>query len=290
MISDYRCFFCAVRSFERLLEKENIPAQVKARFILDMTDLYHKCHDKLCAPEFSRDLHHILRNYTGNPDPYKAEKQHSNDMAFDLAPAMQEKIDLSPDPFITAMRIAIAGNVIDFAANHNFDLKQTIEKSLTSHFAIDHSEKLRSAVKEAGSILYLGDNAGEIVFDKLFIRTLGHNNITFAVRGMPAINDATIEDAIYSGMNEVTRVITSGYDAPSTIIEKSSDEFREYFYKADLIISKGQGNLEGLYDLDDERIFFLMLVKCDVISEFLKTEKNSIVVFNSSYLKGTSSI
>ncbi len=285
IISDYRCFFCAVRSFEKLLEKENIPTTAKNSFIIDMIDLYKKHHDKLSAPEFSRDLHHILKGYTKNSDPYRLEKKQSNDLVLAIASEMQDTITRSSDPFMTALRLAIAGNVIDFAANIQFNLKETVNKALESEFAIDHSEHMRSAVKKADSILYLGDNAGEIVFDKLFIKTMNHKNVTFAVRGMPVINDVTFEDAEYTGMSEVARVISNGYDAPSTIIERSSDEFRDHFHKADLVIAKGQGNLEGLFSLNDERVFFLLLVKCDVISEFLNVEKKSIVVFNSSHLK-----
>lgn len=285
MISDYRCFFCLARSFERLLEKESISAQAKNSFTLDMMNLCRTQQDKLSTPGFARDLHCILKSYTNNPDPYKMEKMQSNILALEMVSEMQEIINQSSDPFITALRLAIAGNVIDFAANQSFNLKNTISKSLTSGFGIDHSERLRSAVVNADSILYLGDNAGEIVFDKLFIKTLNRKNVTFAVRGMPVINDATIEDADYTGMREVAKVVSNGYDAPSTIIDKSSEEFRNCFYSAGLIIAKGQGNLEGLYSLNDKRIFFLLLVKCDVISEFLKVDKNSMVVYNSSFLK-----
>jgi uncharacterized protein with ATP-grasp and redox domains len=199
---------------------------------------------------------------------------------------MEEIIKQSSDPFITALRLAIAGNVIDFAASQNFNLENTISRSLKSDFAIDHSELLRRAINNADSILYLGDNAGEIVFDKLFIQAMNHKRIIYAVRGMPVINDATMEDADYIGMKEVAKVISNGYDAPSTIVDKSSDEFKSYFYSAGLIIAKGQGNLEGLLHLNDKRIFFLLMVKCNVMAEFLKVEKDSFVAFNASILNG----
>jgi len=284
MISDYRCFFCLARSFEKLLEKEPISVEAKNNFTMDMINLYIDHHDQLITPEFARDLHRILKGYTKNIDPYKAEKRQSNIQALDLLAEMQYIIEKSSDPFNTAMRLAIAGNVIDFAASQSFNLNNTIDKALISDFAIDHSEQLRSALKNAGSVLYLGDNAGEIVFDKLFIKTIGHKSVTFVVRGMPVINDATIEDAGYIGMNEVAKVISNGYDAPATIIDKSSEEFRNYFYSARLIIAKGQGNLEGLLHLNDKRIFFLLMVKCNVMAEFLKVEKDSFVVFNASIL------
>lgn len=284
MISDYRCFFCLARSFEKLLEKETLSAQLKNRFTLDMINLYLTQQDKLSTPGFSRDLHCILKGYTNNQDPYRMEKRQSNNQALDKVPELQNIINQSADPFSVALRLAIAGNIIDYAANQSFNIDNTVSRCLISDFAIDHSEHLRSALENADSVLYLGDNAGEIVFDKLFIRTMNHRNVTFVVRGMPVINDATLEDADCMGMREVARVISNGYDAPSTIIDKSSEEFRDYFYSASLIISKGQGNLEGLLSLNDRRIFFLLMVKCDVMAEFLKVEKGSFVVFNASVL------
>jgi uncharacterized protein with ATP-grasp and redox domains len=282
MISDYRCFFCLAKSFEKLLQKEPISSQSKNSFTLDMANLYISRHEKVSSPEFARDLHRILRSYSNNNDPYKTAKRQSNIQALEMLPEMKDIIKQSSDPFITALRLAIAGNVIDFAANQDFNLKNTISKSLTSGFAIDHSEQLRREVNNANSILYLGDNAGEIVFDKLFIQTMNHKRIIYAVRGMPVINDATMEDADYIGMKEVAKVIPNGYDAPSTIIDKSSEEFKSYFYSSSLIIAKGQGNLEGLLPLNDKRIFSLLMVKCDVMAEFLKVEKDSFVVFNAS--------
>jgi damage-control phosphatase, subfamily I len=284
MLSDYRCFFCLVKSFEKLLEKESISTQAKNNFTLDMINLYKTHQEKISSPEFARNLYWILKGYTNNHDPYKAEKRKSNIQALEMLPEMEDIIKQSSDPFITALRLSIAGNVIDFAANQTFNLEDTISKSLKSGFAIDHSEQLRRAVNNTDPILYLGDNAGEIVFDKLFIQTMNHKRITYAVRGMPVINDATIEDADYIGMKEVAKVISNGYDAPSTIVDKSSDEFKSYFYSAGLIIAKGQGNLEGLLHLNDKRIFFLLMVKCDVMAEFLKVEKDSFIVYNASIL------
>ncbi len=285
MASDYRCFYCLARSAESLLEKTSMPAEKKKSFTLDLIDLYLEWQEKELTPDFSRDMYRILRGYSGIDDPYKEEKHISNLQALELVPKLEEIIRQSADPFVTAIRLAIAGNVIDFAVHQSFDLEATIGKALTDPFAADHTEELKSAVKKASSILYLGDNAGEIVFDKLFIRTMNHKNVTFAVRGMPIINDATLEDAHFTGMHEVARVISNEYDAPSTLPEKSGREFREHFRKADLIISKGQGNLEGLYKSDDKRIFFILLVKCNVIADLLRVEKNSLVTFNSSYLK-----
>ena len=152
-------------------------------------------------------------------------------------------------------------------------------------FAVDHSAKLREELKKAGKVLYIGDNAGEIVFDKLFIREIAHHDLTYSVRGAPVINDATMEDAEYTGLTSMVKVISSEYDAPSTILEKSGEEFRTHFEKADVIISKGQGNLEGLIGESDPRIFFLLMVKCEVMAEFMNTETGSYVVWNPGLVR-----
>ena len=282
MISDHRCFFCFTKAFEKLLAKEDIPNQAKNSFTRDMIALYQNKWDELYSPEFSRELHNILRSYTHNPDPYKEEKRLNNDQAMNLIVESEKLVNQSDDSFQTALRIAIAGNIIDFAANDNFNILLTIDKALNSGFAIDHSKQLKKELEKARSVLYLGDNAGEIVFDKLFIETIQHPNLTYVVRGGPVINDATMEDAEYIGMKNIARVISSEYDAPSTIIHKSGKLFREYFSDADLILSKGQGNLEGLLPLNDKRIFFLLIVKCNVIAELLKVNKDSLIVYNSS--------
>jgi uncharacterized protein with ATP-grasp and redox domains len=282
MLSDHRCFFCSVKAFEKLLEKESISDNAKKKFTLDMIRLYQKRGSELIAPLYSRELHNILRGYTNNPDPYKSEKKETNDQALRMVPESETLIRQSSDPFRTALRLAIAGNIIDFAADDNFNLQSTVDKALNTEFAIDHSEQLIKALKNAHSVLYLGDNAGEIVFDRLFIETINHTNLIYVVRGAPVINDATMEDAEYTGMCKVAKVISNEYDAPSTIINRSGKLFQHYFSHADLIISKGQGNLEGLLNLDDDRIFFLLMVKCNVMAEFLKVMKDSMVVYNPS--------
>jgi len=286
MISDYRCFYCFTRAFERLISRDGISAEAKDSFTRDMVKLYAENWGKHNSPLFARELHSLLRAYTGVIDPYKQEKKLYNDIALGLQPDMKRLLSRSRDPFNTALRLSIAGNIIDFAVNDTFNLHATIDRVLKSRFAIDHSVLLKKALDSARSVLYLGDNAGEIVFDKLFIETIGHPGLVYAVRGAPVINDATLEDAEYVGMSETARVVSNGFDAPSTVVSESSLEFRKLFNEADLIISKGQGNLEGLMDLNDKRIFFLLMVKCNVMAEFIKVEKDSFVVFNPAGFEG----
>ena len=280
MISDYRCFFCFARAFGKLLEKENLTIEDKNCFTHDMAVLYNKEGDGFSAPVFSRDLHTILKQYTNNPDPYKEAKRRSNDLILGMYPDLKAQILQSENPYEKALRFAIAGNIIDFAVSRDFDMQATIDKVLNSDFAIDHSKELKQAISNANTVLYLGDNSGEIVFDKLFIESLMHPNLFYAVRGAPVINDVTMDDAKYIGMGKVANVISNGYDAPSTILEHCSTEFRDIFDRADVIISKGQGNLEGLLGKTGKEVYFLLMVKCDVIAELLSVPVNSFVAYN----------
>lgn len=280
MISDYRCIYCLIKSYGNRLSKSEIPQEAKERFTREMLSVLNDKWYGITAPECARDIQGIYRSVINDSDPYREIKRVSNDTVLDMYDELEGLIRNSPDPFTTALKLAIAGNIIDFAVHDECDLHGTIENVLKSGFAIDHSPQLRERLQASDKVLYIGDNAGEIVFDKLLVTLIDHPGLVYAVRGAPAINDATMEDAEYVGMTAVTRVITSGYDAPTTILARSGDEFRRYFEEADLIISKGQGNLEGLIGEMDPRIFFLLMTKCDVIAEYLGVARGSCVVYN----------
>jgi uncharacterized protein with ATP-grasp and redox domains len=269
-----------MRSYGNRLEKADIPAETKGVFTRKLLNVLDEKWFTISAPDCAREIQILYRSLISDPDPFKEAKKVSNDTALGMYPDLADRVRNSKDPFLTALKLAIAGNIIDFAVHDSCDLPGTIEGVLASDFSVDHSGYLREALRKAGRVLYIGDNAGEIVFDKLFIRELAHPGLTYAVRGGPAINDATMEDAVYTGMTSVARVISSGHDASTTVLEKSGDEFRKYYHEADLIISKGQGNLEGLIGEADRRIFFLLMVKCDVIAEYLKVPGGSYVVYN----------
>jgi damage-control phosphatase, subfamily I len=278
MISDYRCFYCFARAFEELLVKENFSPYNKNSFTHEFAALYARKGSNCSAPEFLREAHAILRKYNNDADPFVKEKKKSNDLVLKMYPELKSMILKSEDPFNTALRLAIAGNIIDFGVSSTFDLKATIDKVLKTGFAIDHSAQLKEAISKAQTVLYLGDNAGEIVFDKLLIEHIMHPNLYYAVRGKAVINDATIEDAKYIGMDVVADVISNGDDAPSTILKYCSPEFNDLFERADLIISKGQGNMEGLMGKTKKTVYYLLMAKCDFIANALMVKKGDFVV------------
>lgn len=218
-------------------------------------------------PALAKRIHQRLRELTGNPDPYRAAKVRANCMALELLPELSARIKADPDPFELAVRFAAAGNIIDLAVKTGRDepdIKAAIESAATEPFAGD-LDCFHSAVAAADRVLYLADNAGEIVFDRLLIEQLPVKRVTVAVRGAPVINDATRADALAAGLDQIAEIIDNGSDAPGTVLEDCSSEFRAVFENADLIISKGQGNFETL-DSSDRNIFFLLKIKCPVVA------------------------
>ena len=243
-----------------------------------MFGLFNHGKNGFSIPKMSRELHVLLKQHSNDPDPYQEQKKQSNDLVLNMYPELKDLVFHSTNYFDTALRLAIAGNIIDYGISNSFDLLSTIDKVLNSKFAIDDSLELKQALSEAKTVLYLGDNCGELVFDKLFIETIIHPNLIYAVRDEPVINDVTLDDARYVGMDRVANLVSNGYDAPSTLLEHCSSEFLEVFNRADVIISKGQGNLEGLLGKTDKEVYFLLMVKCEVIADALGVKKGDFVV------------
>ena len=218
-------------------------------------------------PVVGQRIHRRLRELTDVKDPYRAVKDQGNRMALALLPDLEASVAKARDPMDMALRLALAGNVIDMGVNSSVspaDLAVAVGQAMTA--SIQGSlEEFRKAADEAHTILFLADNAGEIVFDRLLIAQLGPERVTVAVRGGPVINDATLADAEAVGLTGMVRVIDNGSDAPGTLLHDCSETFRRHFESADLIIAKGQGNFETLSQ-EVCTIFFLFKVKCPVIA------------------------
>ncbi|MBN2272931.1 MAG: DUF89 family protein [Bacteroidales bacterium] len=273
------CVSCFLVQADRMLEKHRIRNDVAKdiilRFRLFVDD--HK-DNNLTAPEASCFLHRLIKKASGTNDLYKKEKKHYNKLLLNLEEDIRRVIHNSENPFQTALRYALAGNIIDFGPPGQFDVFKALSSAVSKDPAIDHSGLLQKALKKAAKVLYLGDNAGEIVLDKLLVETIRHPNLKYAVRGGNIINDITMEDARAVGMTELTTVISNGYSAPSTLVNRCSQAFRKIYSEADLIISKGQGNLEGLIDETGKKIFFLLMIKCNVMAKITGANQGDVVI------------
>ena len=234
-------------------------------------------------PEMAQTIHRKIREYMGQDDPYRLIKDRFNRMALELYPTLQEWVEESNNPTETVVRLAIAGNVIDFGVNSQLSenqVRRSVMHALSTSLDADVDEFWR-AVCDADRILYLTDNAGEIVFDRLLIERMPPGKVTVGVRGFPVINDATMTDAEDTGLAELAEVIENGSDAPGTILADCSEAFLERFENADLIVAKGQGNYETLSDVN-KNIYFLLKAKCPVIAADIGCQVGSLVMQRSA--------
>jgi len=230
-------------------------------------------------PAMGQGLHRLIRELAGNDDPYREVKQRFNALALRMYPRLRRLVEEADDPFGTAARLAIAGNVIDSGIDNQLDdagVEEAVRHALSAPLRGDPAA-LQEAVASSRDILYLADNAGEIVFDRLLIEQMPLEKVTVAVRGRPVLNDATIEDAEAAGLTALVKVIDNGSDAPGTILEDCSDAFRRRFRRADLVVAKGQGNYETLSDAG-RGVFFVLKAKCPVIARDLGCEVGSLVL------------
>lgn len=273
----YDCIPCAIGSLITLFKKGLVSHAKQEETMRALLDYLSKIDYNQSPPKLGREMHRIIRNVLNNPDPYYDIKQQFNLLMLDYYPDLKKLVDEADDPFQMALRLAIAGNVIDFGPNQPFDINKTLEQAKSIVLTIDDSNSLQKSIDRSNTLLYLGDNAGEIVMDRIFLETIQHPNAYFAVRGAPIINDATIEDAKMVGINKITHIISNGDDAPGTVLENTSADFRNIFNKADLIISKGQGNYEGLNGCR-KNIYFILMAKCEHVANHLGVRKGDFLV------------
>lgn len=210
-------------------------------------------------PAMAQRIHRRLREMTGVTDPYRETKDWQNRIVMELIPALWAEVEAANDSLLMAARLAIAGNIIDVGSNENFtevDVRQALKQALVEPF-FGEELRFREAVAQAKSILYIADNAGEIVIDRLLVDQLLPREITFVVRGSPILNDVTMIDAITVGLDQVVTVIDNGSDAPGTILTDCNKALRDRFSTVDLIIAKGQGNFETLSNESGEYFFLV---------------------------------
>lgn len=218
-------------------------------------------------PVIARHLAELVYAKTGCGDLYKMDKHEANNKVLQILPMLREmledeRIKKQGDPLAFALELAIIGNYIDRGVELEVDWESELQNA---SLGIDYQtlESFRKKIKRQSRVLVLGDNCGEIVLDKLLVEELQRlgANVTYAVRSRPVINDATMEDAEYVGMTQLCHVIESGVDTPGTVLERCSEDFIGQMDRADVILSKGQGNFESL-EGRKKGIFCAFKVKC----------------------------
>ncbi|MCK4563599.1 MAG: DUF89 family protein [Verrucomicrobia bacterium] len=274
------CIPCFVRQAYDALRQVTDDEELMHRALRRVLEASSEFEMNLSPPEMARTIHRIIREETGATDPYATIKAESTAVALRLAESARPVINGADDPFKMALRFSIAGNIMDFALTSKWDrmnLSTFLDDTRLHILDNDAVEQLRTAVKNARSILFLGDNAGETVFDRLLIEQMPQAKVVYAVKGAPIINDATMADAVAAGLDEMAELIDNGSDAPGTLLPLCSPDFKNRFFETELIIAKGQANYETLSE-SDRPIFFLTQVKCPVIGRDLGKPVGSWVV------------
>jgi damage-control phosphatase, subfamily I len=222
----------------------------------------------LTPPQMGERIYGMVSRLSGNPDPFREQKEQQNSSALAQLEWLRGTVASSDDPLLMAVRLAIAGNIVDPGAQESFDLEKSVMEAVSGEAHLDAYPDLSASLDGADSVLYLADNSGEIVFDRVLVETikdLYDVDMKLAVRGVPIINDVTEKEARDVGLDRLCRIVSSGSRMPGTFLPETTGEFREIFFSSDVVISKGQGNWETLEDTDRE-VFFLFQVKCPVVS------------------------
>jgi len=269
----------AMEAARHATKDENLQMRILKNVLLAST----KIDLHLPPPFLAQEFHRIIRRTSGKTDPYRIAKDRLTALAMNMLPDLETDVREAQDQLSAATRMAIAGNIIDLGANGDLDASSIWNAVLHARIAPLHGDplELHRTADAANSILYLADNAAELVFDRLLIESLGPERTTVVVRGSPVLDDATMTDARAVGLIGWVDVIDNGSDAPGTILADCHGSFRRRFERADMVIAKGQGNWESLSGVQRE-IFFLLKAKCPVIAQDLGCRMGSLVLKKSA--------
>lgn len=270
------CYPCILNQTLAACRALNIPEDIQKDVFSSALEILSNADPEIPPVELTANVHAVIKRKTSIEDLYKKQKEQSTAAALSLYDPAKEMIQQSQDPFETAVRLSIAGNIIDFGISRTFDLPTEMQRVLNQPFAINDLDELRTELGKADEILYLADNAGETVFDRLLIETIG-KKVKYAVKSHPILNDALVEDAEKAGIDGVAKIVTSGVDSPGTILSRASDSFLDIYHHADLIISKGQGNFEALSN-QKENIFFILQAKCETLTRTIGVPVGGLIV------------
>lgn len=289
------CVPCIIKQITNTLKISSCSDKISRKVIFRVLKKLENIDYNL-SPAANSDIAYIVfREVTGIKDPYYDLKRRYNRLALKIYPELEKVVDSAEDRLYTAVKIAVSGNVIDFGIDikkaNTIDLNKIIGDLSKMTLAIDSYNRFKESLENSTNILYIADNAGEIVFDKIFIKELVKLNkkVVLTVKSDPIINDATMEDAVEANFYSLARVIETGNGCIGINMNDSSDTFLEEFQKADLIIGKGHGNFETL-DETDANIFFLLRAKCENVAKELGVRCLDVVFTESKKRAGKSSM
>ena len=281
MFIDEACVSCIINQSIKVAEALHADKDLQFRLITTVEKMSKDFSYTNTPPEIAADVYEKMAQIADKTDIYDEVKEHSTQKALSFVPFLEKKLQNTQEKLLTATKIAVAGNVIDLAAEVEFDLEEELEKIFHTEFALNDFENLQARLAEARRVIVLGDNVGEHIFDKLFLQTLKELypqiHYSYFVRGNPIINDVTMKEAEAAGFSSVCQLINSGVNTPGFTYSRASTEAKKLFDEADIVISKGMGNYECLSPSHRKDICFLLKIKCGVVANSLGKEVGDIV-------------
>lgn len=281
MTIDKECIGCIINQSVRVADAIGASPDLKDKLISHVQTLSKDFSFKHNPPEIASYVYEDMAKIANKKDLYDQVKALSTKKALSFVPLLKEKLSSSNNKLLTATKIAVAGNVIDLAAQVEFDLEEELNKIFDTPFAYDDFYMLEEKLNSCKTVLVIGDNVGEHIFDYLFIQTLKeispHVKFSYMVRGNPIINDVTMIEAKEAGFDELCELVDSGVNTPGFTYNRANLYSKELFDSADLVVSKGMGNYECMSPSHRKNICFLLKVKCSVVANSLGKEIGDIV-------------
>ncbi|WP_428738127.1 damage-control phosphatase ARMT1 family protein [Sulfurimonas sp.] len=278
---DEACIGCIVNQSFKVANAINANKRLSFELTSTVEKMSKTFSYEQTPPEIAADVYEKMAHIANKYDLYDEVKEHSTQKALSFVPLLHKKLFQTKEKLLTATKIAVAGNVIDLAAEVEFDLHEELENIFHIDFAHNDFEILKSKLENAKTVLVIGDNVGEHIFDYLFIQTLQelYPNIEFSymVRGNPIINDVTMKEAKEAGFDTLCNLVDSGVNTPGFTYTRATNEAKNLFDNVDLIISKGMGNYECIHPSHREGICFLLKVKCNVVASSLGKNIGDII-------------
>jgi len=280
----YECGPCFLRQAKEALDLSTDDEILKMEI---MEDIFKYLSNNFTVGTNSNStgstMHALIKQRTGCADPYYKEKIESNNIALKYLDDVKQILD-EDDSLENYVKIAIIGNILDFGAfTLDDDIESVIKESLKKELAVKDIDEFENSLNVHDKVLYLVDNTGEIVFDKLLLSKIKEYDldITIAVKSEPILNDACMDEALDAGLDEFGEIVEIGAGTVGYVDSEISNEFRQIFDNHKFIISKGMGNYEGLteIDLSNKDIFFLLCAKCNTISRDIGVNLHDMLLF-----------
>jgi uncharacterized protein with ATP-grasp and redox domains len=273
------CYTCLQRQTVEICRRLGVTGKVERRVVRAVKAVLDARPEGDTPPELDVVVYGVITETLGVRDPFAARKREDNESALRLVPEVRLIIDESSDRLAAAVRAAVLGNVMDYAANPDFNVAAEIDEVFDKEFAVYDYGSFKKELKDARWLLYIGDNAGEAAFDRLLIEEVRKPTV-YLTRGAPINNDCLVEDALACGLGEVADVVSSGCPAPGFVLERCNDNAVRLFRSAPLIIAKGMGNYEALSDARAP-VYFLLKVKCAVVARHIGYDVGEFVFMRS---------